>query len=301
MYNTQFYEPHAAYARPIFAIAGNHDGKQSPKQEQSAIRHFFLNFCARQSGVSVDNKADARKAMTQPYVYWRLDTPLAYIIALYTNIANGGILDDPHQHGHQAQYEWLVAQLTDLKEKNASQEQRRAVLLALHYPPFSGTTNFTRRGDPTLGPTDAAGAAPLGVVLQRAFAESGLRPDAVFSAHAHLYQRLTYRHAEGWDVPYLVAGSGGHAPVEGMWEACDGSAGTAKSVPFAALLPPGLELPAGDSVSVVAYEDQSFGFLRITLTLDSMTGEFFTVVRGAATLSDAFTLDLRTHRVQTIS
>ncbi len=30
--------------------------------------------------------------MIEPYVYWRFDTPLAYIIGLYTNVVNGGML-----------------------------------------------------------------------------------------------------------------------------------------------------------------------------------------------------------------
>jgi len=31
--------------------------------------------------------------MTQPYIYWSLDTPCGYFIGLYSNIVSGGILD----------------------------------------------------------------------------------------------------------------------------------------------------------------------------------------------------------------
>ena len=31
--------------------------------------------------------------MVQPYVYWCLDTPLAYFIGLYTNVPEGGLID----------------------------------------------------------------------------------------------------------------------------------------------------------------------------------------------------------------
>ena len=297
MYNAQFYAPYAGYDRCIFAIAGNHDGKVSRHDQKSAIHHFFTNFCAKSSGVSPDNTTDNRPAMTQPYVYWRLDTPLAYIIGLYSNIANGGILDDPSQPGGDEQYEWLVAQLKDVQTKNAHNTPRRAVLLAVHYPPYSGTTNFAQRGDPTLGPTNATTARPLGTVLQQAFRDSGQRPDAIISAHAHLYQRLTYRYNDGWEVPCVIAGSGGHSPVEDVWKQCDGTMGQPKGVPFEAVLPSGLTVPPGESAHIVAYDDQAFGFLRVTIASDQLTGEFFIADPGQLTLADSFALDLTAHVV----
>src|SRR6185437_2178431 len=155
MYNTQFYQPYSDYERPIFAIAGNHDGKHSHNKRTSAIVHFQRNFCATRSGRSSDNQTDQRAAMRQPYPYWRLSTPYAYILGLYSNIANGGILDDPSQPEVQPQYRWLVAQLADMKRRNARRKQRKAILLAVHYPPYSGASNFDQRGEPTLGPTNA--------------------------------------------------------------------------------------------------------------------------------------------------
>jgi Calcineurin-like phosphoesterase len=299
MYNAQFYAPYTNYGRSILAIAGNHDGKYSDHAAESAIDHFLLNFCAAVRNISPDNTTDKRPAMIQPYVYWRLSTPLAYVIGLYSNIANSGILDDPAQ-SRDLQYQWLVAQLQDVKKRNASRTQRKAVLLAVHYPPYSGTANFVQRGDPTLGKTPGAqNAQPLGDLLQRAIAASGQRPDAVFSAHAHLYQRLTYRYADGWEVPYLVVGSGGHAPVESMWAQCNDKKPpvSPKTVPFDAVLPKGLTLPAGDNVQVVAYDDQSFGFLRLTIAAGKLTGEFFVADARSLTLADAFALDMNKHQV----
>lgn len=243
--------------------------------------------------------------MIQPYVYWRLDTPLAYIIGLYSNIANGGILDDPTKHPKGPQYQWLVEQLKHVKEENASNTPRKAVLLAVHYPPYSGATNFDKRGDPTQGPTPGVeNARRFGDLLQDAFTESGQRPDAVFSAHAHLYQRLMYCYHDGWEVPYLIAGSGGHFPVEGMWKMCNGDLGLAQTRPFPAVKPKGFPLPYGDEVQVVAYNDGSFGFLRVTITsnketrqLSTLTGEFFTADGGSPTLYDTFVLDLETHKI----
>jgi hypothetical protein len=40
-------------------------------------------------------------------------------------------------------------------------------------------------------------------------ARVGVWPDAVLSGHAHLYQRFT-RSLNGRQIPYVVAGSGGH-------------------------------------------------------------------------------------------
>ena len=297
MVSTQFYRPYTDYGRSIFAIAGNHDGKLSKHRHKSAIDHFLLNFCATDKGKSPDNDVDNRAAMAQPYVYWRLSTPFAYIIGLYSNIANGGMLDDPAQ-SHQPQYDWLVAQLADIKLRNAQKTLPKAILLAVHYPPYSGATNFAQRGDPTLGPTSCAlNARPLGYWLQQAFLESGQRPDAVFSAHAHLYQRLTFCDADGWEIPYLIAGSGGHSPVESMWTACAGSKSQPQSVPFDAILPKGNNLAPGQNVRIAAYNDQSFGFLRVTIAARKLTGEFFTVDAQTLTLSDAFVLNMDTHRI----
>lgn len=297
MYNTQFYQPYSNYKRAIFAIAGNHDGKRSTIPRMSAAEHFQQNFCAPRGGLSPDNQTDQRPAMRQPYHYWRLSTPKAIIIGLYSNIANGGILDDPATPDAQPQYRWLVEQLADIKRRNARRKQRRAILLAVHYPPFSGASNFAQRGEPTLGPSNAVHARPLAAVLRQAFDESGQRPDAVFSAHAHLYQRLTYVHADGWEMPYVIAGSGGHGPVETLWEKCDKSQAPRRKPPFNAVLPQGLTLPAGERARVVAYNDASFGFLRVTVNTATLLVEFFTTDGKVIAQADSFRLDLATHHL----
>lgn len=297
LYNDQFYAPYSGYSRPIFAIAGNHDGKSSPHFHKSAVGHFLTNFCAASRGPSADNSTDGRGAMTQPFIYWRFDTPFVDFIGLYSNISNGGILDDPVRPEQGPQYQWLVNQLRKIRTKSVARTQHKAMVLAVHYPPYSGATNFFQRGDPTLGPTQAQRAKPLAEVLQKAFAESGLRPDLIVSAHAHLYQRLTYRYADGWELPCLVAGSGGHAPVESLFGACDGTIGQTSVVPFDAVLPAGLPLPDGDSARVVAFNDQSFGFLRFTIDDNRIVGEFFTATPQAVTRFDTFALDMSTHRI----
>jgi len=303
LYRDQFFLPYHGYRRAIVAIAGNHDGKMHKKPKRSPIQHFLTTFCAEGDRPSPDNDIDDRPTMPQPYVYWRLETPLASIIGLYSNVANGGILDDPTlpDTAPHPQYDWLVSQLRDLRRKNARRRSRKAILLAVHYPPYSGAANFAARGDPTRGPTQAH-VAPLAERLQQAFVASGQRPDAILSAHAHLYQRLTYRYVDGWELPCLVAGSGGHAPIEDLWRECDGKTkAPQRSLPIAAILPAGSVLPPGDAVAVIAANDQSsdnaFGFLRLTITAERLTGEFFAATPGPLTLADSFVLDLATHHL----
>jgi len=301
LYNDHFYTPYARYPRNIFAIAGNHDGKDSQHPEKSAIRHFLKNFCDSHRTISPDNQTSGRATMVQPYPYWLFRTPLAYVVGLYANDVNGGQLDDP-DGAATPQYDWLVETLKTIR-KGAD---GRAVFLAVHYPPYSGATDFLQRGDPNLGPTSRPHRLrPLGMILQQAFQESKQYPDAVFSAHAHHYQRITYTCADGRQIPYLIVGCGGHGPIENLARDCDEKAGPPPTLPADIVLPRGLTLPTGDCARLVAYNDQDFGFARVTVDRKRkvVQGEFFVAygkVREAsspAAPSDSFTLDLRAHRV----
>jgi hypothetical protein len=300
LYDRFFYTPYSKFPKEIFAIAGNHDGKNSVNgKKKSAIGHFLLNFCDKKRRASPDNQTDRRRTMIQPYPYWLLETPVARILGLYTNDINGGQLDDP-EGDDRPQYRWLVETLKRVRRK----ADGRPLLLAVHYPPYSGAANFTQRGDPTLGPTSGApGLRPLALHLQEAFQESRHYPDAVLSAHAHHYQRITYTHADGRQVPHLIVGSGGHAPVESLGKRCIGPVGAEPATPADLRFPRGLTLPAGDRAQLVAYDDQHFGFLRLTLDRSegTLTGEFFAVFAeaekssGLPAVTDRFTLDLRAH------
>ena len=184
---------------------------------QSQIGNYLANFCSDSNTWPAPwtlNSVDKRPAMIQPYPYWMLVTPLAYIIGLYTNVVNGGMLDDPQSYPtftDGPQYKWLVAQLQSVANLNNSAAQKKAVLLTLHYPPYSGAANFNVRGDQSQGKsTDAASAPYLAVAIQQAFQNAGQRPDVIYSAHAHLFQRLTYTFADGSVMPCIIAGCGGH-------------------------------------------------------------------------------------------
>jgi acid phosphatase type 7 len=333
LWNTQFYKQYATYADsngplPIFAIAGNHDGNTGTPPD-TEIAHFEQNMCGTVGVVSPDNQADpARTESALPYLYWRLDTPLAWIIGLYTNVSNGGVLDDPTQYSDPTQgpqYKWLVEQLSICKAQNASGTPR-AVLLALHYPPYNGTHDFKQRGNPKFGNDNAyPSAIPVGMVLQKAFTESGQIPDAVFSAHAHLYQRMTLTYNDGAgdpvrQVPCFVLGCSGHSPLELMATKCAGGTGSLPAVPFNLFTqgdpPAGLSAPPNATVTVEFYADgsdqesQPYGFSTVTLVSGvgikhpTLVCQFFTtpcdssanpVKQGDLLLTDSCTVDLATH------
>lgn len=302
LWNTQFYAPYKKYPKEIVSIPGNHDGKSTP------ITNYFGAFCSDPSkwpAVWSGNATDQRPAMIQPYVYWRLNTPLAYFIGLYSNIANGGILDDPTKHSDFTkgpQYKWLVAELKTVAAENSRNSPTRAVLLMVHYPPYSGTTNFNVRGDPSQGPgPDVSNAPYLAVALQKAFADSEQRPDAIFSAHAHLFQRLTYSFADSTVMPCLIAGCGGHSPLEVLSEECDGGKGEKREAPFPAVAPGSFKFPAGDSAQVEYYEDgkshdSEFGYLRVSIKERTLKGEFIGATSNKTL--DKFKLDLDSHKYQ---
>jgi len=93
-----------------------------------------------------------------------------------------------------------------------------------------------------------------------------------------------------WQIPYVVAGSGGYWHLHTM-------AADAK----AAALP--WTLPGHDDVQLDAWVDDRHGFLRMTATPTQLTATFFTVPRpqepwgDAPVVADSFTLDRATHTV----
>ena len=302
LYNEQFFLPYSRYGRRILAIAGNHDSKDSKHPEKSPIQHFLINFCDSARKPSPDNQSDDRLTMIQPYPYWLLRTPLAYIVGLHSNDINAGQLDDPAGEA-RPQYDWLEQTLRRIREA----DDGRAIFVAVHYPPISAAANFRERGDPNLGPTPRARKLrPLATILEEAFQKSGQYPDAVFSAHAHLYQRITYTRADERQIPFLVVGSGGHSPIESLGCTCDGKPGPEPIPPCDTVMPKGLEYADGATAKLVAHNDRDFGFLRLTLNSNTkcLLGEFFTVFCESTDspdvpkLYDSFCLDLKRHRVR---
>lgn len=265
-YYDQFYEPFRAYDRPIFALAGNHDGAvygPDPNVPVAPTLDAYLrNFCANSPGPSPDAPSISRTTMTQPGVYFTLDAPFVSIIGLYSNVLeHPGVISS--QAGHFAlpddQLTFLGDELTRLKADRAG--MNRAIVLAVHHPPVS--FDATHGSSPVM-------ANEIDAVCQNV----GLWPDVVLSGHAHLYQRFS-RALGGRSIPYIVAGSGGHL------------AHAARST-----LP-----PVGSSVGNFIMEVEpifELGYLTLVVDLSSatptITGTFHSL--AASPTSDSFVLNL---------
>lgn len=190
---SQFYEPFKGYPAPIFAIPGNHDGI-TYDDSMVSLDSFQKAFCAEKPGGRwVGSGAILRSQMTQPGVYFTLDTPLLSIIGLYSNIGESfGWLDEP-------QLLFLYQELVRLKKLRSG--GLPAVILAIHHFP---------RWFPDQKPADPTSAA-----IDAACKKAGFWPDAVICGHAHLYQRVV-RQDTGQDIPYVVTGAGGHVVSPGQ-------------------------------------------------------------------------------------
>jgi hypothetical protein len=272
-YYDQFYEPFRGYDRPIFAIAGNHDGAVYGPDTNTPVaptlQAFLRNFCADAPGPSPDAGSLARTTMTQPGVYWTLDAPMVSIIGLYSNVLEQpGVISS--QGGHFAlpddQLTFLQAELQRLGPARADLE--RAIVVCVHHPPVS--FDNTHGSSPTM-------ANEIDACCQAA----GQWPDLVLSGHAHLYQRFSRKigtHPTR-TIPYVVAGSGGHlqhAPRSGLPKAPTTFGN------YTMEIDPIFEL----------------GYLTVTVSMagrghPTLTGTFHSQAASKPT-SDTFTLDLKT-------
>jgi hypothetical protein len=185
-YYWEFYEPYENYPAPVFAIPGNHDGDVDPNDEfntpADSLKGFVRNFCA-QAPIRLPEAKDApRDAMTQPNVYWTLNTPMATIIGLYTNVKEGGQVSP--------------AQITWLEQELEAAPADQAVILALHHPILSAYG-----GHP--------GSQAMKTIVEEACKAAGRTPNLILTAHVHDYQRFTAS-INGKPVTTIVAGAGGY-------------------------------------------------------------------------------------------
>jgi hypothetical protein len=249
-YYPQFYEPYATFTVPVFAIPGNHDGAVALGATDASLAGFVENFCATDPHLTPEAEEVDRHAMTQPNVYWTLLTPRVTIIGLYSNVPEGGRIQND-------QAAWL-------REELAAAAPELPVFVTLHHPVYS--LDGTHGGDPALQR-----------VLDAEFAGAGRVPDAVFCGHVHNYQRFVRDH-DGRQVPYIVAGAGGYHNLHRV------AAGAGWQT---------------DGVRLASHCDDRYGFLRVTVTKESIEGEYVAVPRtGPVTRGfDRWTLDLVSHRV----
>lgn len=263
-YYDQFYEPFRNYPAPIVAIPGNHDGVVYPNDPAPTLDAFLRNFCAASPFPSPDAGGLSRTTMIEPGVYFTFDAPFVRILGLYSNVledpgvisSQGGInsLDD-------RQIEFLTVALKRVKSENYA----GAVIVAVHHPPFTGGSIH-------------GGSPQMLADIDSACTAAGVWPHALFAGHVHNYQRFT-RTVNNMQIPYLVAGCGGHSPLSAMRGAY--------RTPYR----------IDDTLTLESYDATHYGYLRVVVTAESMTVEFHPESDGGVTKTpdDTVTIHLQTH------
>jgi predicted phosphodiesterase len=259
-YYDEFYDPYLHYPAPIFAIPGNHDGDLGIPPIGTSLEGFMVNFCSSAALVTPDARDVPRPAMTQPNCYWTLLAPLVTIIGLYTNCPEHGVVE-------QDQADWFRGEL-------AVADKNKALIVALHHPPYSADAHH-------------GASQPMRQLLSDAFASAGRTPDLVLTGHVHNYQRFTVPH-NGKQLTYIVAGAGGYPNLHNMAQVN----GAPPPIPWT---------DSGTGATLAAYnQEHRHGFLRLTVTKSQIEGVYTTVPRPQESWSDGtnvkeidtFTLDL---------
>lgn len=116
--------------------------------------------------------------------------------------------------------------------------------------------------------------------IDSACTAAGVWPHAVFSGHAHNYQRYT-RTVNGKQIPFLVAGCGGHDPLSRMR--------TTLRTPY----------PISNTLTLNSVDDTDFGYLRVIVDAQTLTVEYHPQHDGGATKTpdDRVTVNLAKYSV----
>ena len=266
-YYDQFYEPYRNYPGPILGIPGNHDGIVYPSDKVTTLEAYLRNFCAPTAAASPDAGGLVRTTMIEPAVYYTFDAPFVRILGLYSNV-----LEDPgvisNQGGtyptlDQSQVTFLTTALKRVKTENYA----GALLIATHHPPFTGGSDH--------------GGSPLMLAdIDSACTAAGAWPHAVLSGHAHNYQRYT-RIANSYQIPFVVAGCGGHSPLSKMRSTV--------RTPY----------KIDNTLTLESYDDTDYGYLRIVVNATTMRIEFHPESDGGTTKTpnDVVTINLAARTV----
>jgi 3',5'-cyclic AMP phosphodiesterase CpdA len=240
-YWPEFYEPYLNYPAPIVAIPGNHDGDVNPATGESSLQAFVRNFCSQSAVISPDNSEAPRRTMTQPNVFWTLNTPLVTIIGLYSNCPEGGQISD-------TQRSWFISELE-------AAESSRPVIVAIHHPIYSA-----------YGPHP--GSTRLKDFLESSCQSAGRSPDVVLNGHVHNYQRFSASLPGKSEVPFIVAGAGGYNQRLHTLGKVFHEAEQKNKLP--------LQIE-GDNAQLESFNDQQHGYLRITVTKKSINLDYVAV------------------------
>lgn len=280
-YFEQFYDPYRNYNAPIFAIPGNHDGALFKDETAKSLAAFLANFCTTTPTRSPDSQGAVRTTMDQPGVYFTLNAPFVKFIGLYSNTSEGsteGVIASSKVG--DVQLGFLKEQLTAAKAER-DKGQRRALVIATHHPPFTGS------------PTHVPSPTML-QQIDHICTTVGIQPDVHLSGHAHLYERYT-RTVGQKQIPYLVAGMGGYYNLPGLKPP--------NRRPPSQKTPQSGKDSTGHPLRLDVYNDNTFGFLRLTVSPASVEGVFVTVdtASGKTGVGDHFTVDLHAGTVSSSS
>jgi predicted phosphodiesterase len=240
-YWPEFYEPYLNYSAPIVAIPGNHDGDVNPATGETSLQAFVRNFCSQSAVISPDNRDAPRRTMTQPNVFWTLNTPLVTIIGLYSNCPEGGQISD-------IQRAWFIGEL----EAAASQ---LPVIVAVHHPIYSA-----------YGPHP--GSTRLKDFLESSCQAAGRAPDVVLTGHVHNYQRFSAPLLSKKDVPFIVAGAGGYNRRLHVLGKVFHDVQRKRQLPVQI---------NNEDIWLQNFNDQQHGYLRITVTKTSIQLDYVAV------------------------
>jgi hypothetical protein len=209
----------------------------------------------------------ARTQMDLPNVYWTFTTPFATILGLFSNVG------ETEGEIHQDQIDWFQGEL-------AAADPSKALIVAVHHPPFSGDTEHS-------------GSSAVYKVLTASFQAVKRYPNLILSGHVHNYQRFTQvvPGPKGTlQLPYIVAGAGGYTNL-----------GTLHTVNGA---PPPSPFPLGSGLTLEQYDQTNFGFLRLEITKKQIAGTYLSApyVAGgtpATKIVDTFVIDIAKNTVTT--
>jgi hypothetical protein len=199
--------------------------------------------------------------MDLPNVYWTFTTPLATIIGLFSNVG------ETEAALHQDQIDWFKSELT-------AADDGKALIVAIHHPPYSGDSEHS-------------GSTVAEKILFESFAATGKYPHLILSGHVHNYQRFTAKEkikSGAIDIACVVAGAGGYSKL-GKLNKVDGKY-------------PKAPLKLSDTLALQQYDQDNFGFLRLEVTKQEITGSYFSARYAEATtpkasVVDTFTIDLK--------
>jgi len=274
-YGDNFYETYKDYPGFIVSIPGNHDCQPDDPQDgpvdpnKVPLDGWVQNFMSKDPTRLGSLKTSAtRTQLDLPNVFWTFTTPLATFVGLFSNVG------EVEGEIHQDQIDWFQGEL-------AAADQTKALIVAVHHPPYSGDVEHT-------------GSTAVHKVLFDSFAATGRYPHLILSGHVHNYQRFTATVAGPGgtiQVPCVVAGAGGYTRL-GKLQKIGGAY-------------PATPLQVDPDLVLESYDHDDFGFLRLEITAAAITGTYLAApyqVSGnpAARPMDGFAIDLAARTVKTL-